>query len=316
MKIKFNLLNLIINKNYINQRLDKAIYLIIKKYSRNKIIKLIKNKQVYINNTIVKKPNTKTKENDNIIIKIYKKKKNIKFKIKLNIVYEDNYILIINKKSGLVVHPGIGNENNTLMNSLIYNYPKINNNIPRYGIIHRLDKNTTGLIIIAKNINTYNILIEKMKKRKIIRIYKTIVWGEIKYNGLINKPISRNKKKRTIMSINTDGKQAITTFKVIENFKYFTFLNVKLYTGRTHQIRVHMKYINHPIIGDKVYKNNIFYKKKINKNINKLIKKLNRQALHASTLIFLHPIQKNIIKINTPLPNDMLNILHELRINN
>ncbi len=300
------------------KRLDLCLLNILKKYSRNQIKYFIKNKQIYVNNIVCIKPSKKIKKNNIITIKINKTKKIIKPKkqnISLNIIYEDKNIIIINKKKGLVVHPGSGNNNNTLMNSIIYHYPNIYKNVPRCGIIHRLDKNTTGLLIIAKDIKTYNILVKKLKKKKIKRIYKTIVLGNIKKKGSINKPISRNKYNRTEMSINKNGKKALTYFKIIEKFNFCTFLKIILDTGRTHQIRVHMKYIKNPILGDKIY--NIksgFFEKKIEKYIPNEIKKLNRQALHASTLIFNHPIKKTKINISSPLPHDIYNILFKLRL--
>ncbi len=309
-----------IKKNIKNIRLDIFLTKFIKKFSRNKIIKVIKKGYIYINNIVIFKPNKKIKHKDIILIKKINIKKNIYLpnkKISINKVYEDKYILIINKKKNLIVHPGFGHINDTLMNKLMYIYPNIYKNIPRCGIIHRLDKNTTGLLIIAKKKNIYNLLISNLKKKKIIRIYKAIVFGNIKYKGKINKPISRNKYKRTIMSINKYGKKAITNFKIIENFNFCTYLNIKIETGRTHQIRVHMNYINHPIIGENIYtKKNIIEKFKIPLNIKKTIKNFKNQALHASTLKFNHPYKKNKIIINIPLPKNMLNLIFKLRKNN
>ncbi len=307
-----------IKQIYKKNRLDLYLVNILKKYSRNKIQKIIKNKQIYINNFICTKSNKKIHKNDLIQITLKKKEKINKIKkknIPLNIVYEDNHLIIINKKNGIIVHPGVENNKNTIMNSIIYHYPNIYKNIPRCGIVHRLDKNTTGLLIIAKEIKTYNILIEKIKNKKITRIYKTIVLGKTNKKGLINKPISRNKYNRTQMSINKKGKQAITYFKVLENFNFLTLLKVILNTGRTHQIRVHMKYIKHPILGEKTYTlKNQSIKKKIKKYISKETKQLNRQALHASTLIFTHPIIKTKLNISSPLPKDMNNLIFKLRL--
>ncbi len=296
-----------------SKRLDLNIKNFIKKYSRNKIINLIKNKYVKINNKIITKPSKKIKNKDIIIIKYKKKKRYIPSKISLNIVYEDKYLIIINKKNNIIVHPGAGNTKNTILNSIIYYYPKIYKKIPRCGIIHRLDKNTTGLLIISKKIEVYNKLINYMKKRKISRIYKTIVFGKINKNGIINIPISRNKYKRTIMSVNKKGKKAITYYKIIKKFSFCTFIKVILCTGRTHQIRVHMNYINHPIIGEKIYTNKNIKKYKIPYNVKKKIKKLNRQALHAYLIKFKHPINKKKIKIKIKLPKDIKKLLDEIK---
>ncbi len=310
-------INLKIKNIFNKKRLDITIKKYIKKYSRNKIIKLIKNKCVNVNNIIITKQSKIIKKND--IINIKKINNNIKIKpskIPINIIYEDKYILIINKKNNSIVHPGSGNYNNTILNSIIYYYPKIiKKKIPRCGIIHRLDKNTTGLLIIAKSIKSYNNLIKQIKKNKIKRIYKSIVFGKIKNNGYINKPISRNKYKRTIMSINKNGKKAITHYKKIKIFNFCTLLKIKLQTGRTHQIRTHMNYINHPIIGEKIYTNKNIKKYKISKKTTKIIKNIKRQMLHASILKFKHPINNNIIKINSKLPKDFINLIIYLKVN-
>ncbi len=304
-KIKNNISNIRIDiflKKKINQ-------------SRNNIKKIIKKKKIYINKILCKKPGKKLKINDVIHIKKIEKKiikYNPNKKIPLNKVYEDKYILIINKKNNIVTHPGYGHINDTIMNKLIFSYPIINKQLPRCGLIHRLDKNTTGLIIIAKKKNIYESLINDMKKRKITRIYKAIVLGKIKKNGIINKPISRNKFKRTTMSINKKGKKAITLFKIIEQFNVCTLLKIKLKTGRTHQIRLHMNYLNHPIVGEKIYtKKKIINKIKKIKKYNFLLN-FNRQALHASKIIFKHPKKKKIV-INSNIPNDIYDLIFNLR---
>ncbi len=298
------------NKERIDIFLSKKI-----NYSRNKIKNIIKKKRVFINKKIVKKQNKKINIGDEILIYIYIKKKYIQKnkKIPLNKIYEDKYIIIINKKNNIIVHPGAGHKNDTLINKLAYCYPNIEKKIPRCGIVHRLDKNTTGLMIIAKNKKIYNILVDKIKKKKIIRIYKAIVIGKIKKSGKIKTNISRNKHKRTIMSINKKGKKSLTYFKIIEKFNYFTFIEIKLDTGRTHQIRLHMNYINFPIIGEKIYTKKNIISKNIDKKLYKKIKNFKRQALHASTLIFKHPISKKKIVINSPLPNDINNLLFNIR---
>ncbi|WP_246208895.1 RluA family pseudouridine synthase [Enterobacteriaceae endosymbiont of Donacia simplex] len=233
----------------------------------------------------------------------------------LNIVYNDKYILVINKTTNLVVHPANKNQNNTLFNSLLYYYPYLRD-IPRAGIIHRLDKNTTGLMIIAKNMNSYLFLKKELKNHNIIREYEAIVNGIIENNGIINYPIKRIYKKHNIyMQINVLGKKAITKYFVKDIFKAHTYLRIRLQTGRTHQIRVHLSYINHSIVGDPVYKKsqntsliNNFYKKKINEIIQ-------RQALHACYLKFMHPFFNINIKLYSILPNDINNLINFLKKN-
>ncbi len=300
-----------------SKRLDINIKNILKKYSRNKIIKLIKKKKIKLNNNIVTKPSKKIKKKDKITIKYKKnKKKKIKsYKYPLKIIYQDKYILIINKKNNIVVHPGSGNKKKTILNSIKYYYPYICKKVPRCGIIHRLDKNTTGLLIISKTIKSYKKLTNNIKKKKIIKMYKTIVYGKIKKNGFINAPILRNKYKRTQMCINKNGRKSITEYKIIKNYKFFTFLKIILHTGRTHQIRVHLNHINHPIVGEKIYTNKNIKKYKISYKIKKKIKKLNRQALHAYFIKFKHPIKKKKINIKIKIPKDMKQIIKEIKKN-
>ncbi|QJC32229.1 RluA family pseudouridine synthase [Enterobacteriaceae endosymbiont of Donacia versicolorea] len=256
--------------------------------------------------------------NDIIKINAIISNKNIKWKaqnIPLNIVYNDNYILVINKQSNFVVHPANKNMENTLFNSLLYYYP-ILRNLPRAGIIHRLDKDTTGLMIIAKNIHSYMFLKKELKKHNITREYETVVNGIINKNGIINYPIKRiYKKKNIVMEINSLGKKSITKYFIKNIFKIHSHLKIRLKTGRTHQIRVHLSYINHSIVGDTVYKNkkNIFlYNNIYNKYINKIIK---RQALHACCLKFIHPFYKIFIELNSSLPNDMIKLINFLKKN-
>ncbi|WP_343183324.1 RluA family pseudouridine synthase [Buchnera aphidicola (Neophyllaphis podocarpi)] len=228
--------------------------------------------------------------------------------INLDIIYEDKDIIVINKPYNLVVHPGAGNLNGTVLNALLYrDYKMIN--IPRVGIVHRLDKNTSGLMVIAKNIISYNILINYFKLHKVKRYYKSIVYGNVDSNIKINYPIARHKIYRTKMSINNRGKESITNCKVISYFKNFSFLFISLETGRTHQIRVHLSHINHPIVGDKLYINNrhkMIYKKNF---LNKKINEFHRQALHAFMLELYHPITKKKMKWRISLPYDMISLI-------
>lgn len=295
------------------ERLDKIIFFELKKYSRSLIKKWIINKKIKINNNTIVKPSTKVFKNDKILINIEIEKKN-KYEaqnIKLNHIYEDNDILIINKHNNIIVHPGAGNTKNTILNALIYFYPD-SINLPRAGIVHRLDKNTTGLMVIAKNINSYLTLIKQFKQQKIKREYEAVVFGVIQKNGTIIQPIMRHPKKRIKMMVHNNGKKAITHFKVLKNFNNCTHIRLKLETGRTHQIRVHMSYIKHFIIGDKLYS------PKNRKNI-LLIKELenfHRQALHAVKLSIQHPENKKIMHFHSSLPEDIKKLIFYLEKNN
>ncbi|MCW5197562.1 23S rRNA pseudouridine(1911/1915/1917) synthase RluD [Buchnera aphidicola] len=297
-------------------RIDKVLPKLFPIFSRNYFKKCINKNYVLVNNIIITSPNFKIMEGDILNIKIFFKQEKffLPQKIKLNIVYEDTFLLIINKPSSLVVHPGYGNSHNTLLNGLIFYYKNIIT-IPQNGIVHRLDKDTTGLIIIAKTISTYFILKKMIKLRKIYREYDAIVLGKIKFGGMINAPIKRHKFKRTHMTVSINGKTAITHYKIKKKFNTCTWLKVKLETGRTHQIRVHMLYIKHPIVGDKKYKYYLnFFKDLNNSKLYSVIKSFPRQALHASKLKFFHPItnKKMYFKIN--LPQDMINLIYKLNV--
>ncbi|CAL4322507.1 Ribosomal large subunit pseudouridine synthase D [Buchnera aphidicola (Periphyllus testudinaceus)] len=306
----------IISKKKFNKcRVDKVLSKLFPKYSRSNFKKSILKNYLYVNNSIVNSPNFKIKKGDFLNIKLKIEKKCIfPEDIFLDIIYEDKYLLVINKPSSLVVHPGIKNFKGTLLNGLIYHFKNIKK-LPRAGIIHRLDKDTTGLIIVAKTVSSYCLLKKMMKLRKIIRKYKALVLGKVLYGGFVNSPIQRNKNRRTCMTINCLGKKSVTHYKVKKKFKNSTFLKLRLETGRTHQIRVHMLSINHPIVGDKKYKCNLnnFFKLKKNNNSFKLIKNFNRQALHAYKIIFIHPITKKKIILKSKLPKDMNNLISNLK---
>ncbi|WGH26165.1 MAG: RluA family pseudouridine synthase [Candidatus Shikimatogenerans bostrichidophilus] len=321
-----------VNKIYKNKkRIDKFLFKFFKKknISRIKIQKNIKKGNVLLNNNKIKKKQY-IKIND-IITFFYKKnffkkkkKKIIKNKnIKIKIHYEDDDLLIINKQPGLVVHPGHGNYNNTLLNWLKYYLNKnikLNYNNYRLGLLHRLDKYTSGLLIIAKNIKSFNNLKKQFLKKKIIKKYIALVWGKPKkYKNKIKNYIGRNLKNRIKMNVFDNkkyGKLSITNYKILNYFNYFSLIKCKIITGRTHQIRVHLKHIGNPIFndiiygGNKIIKNIIFNNSfLIKKKINKCFKILSRQALHAYYLKFIHPKKKKIIKFSTNLPNDIKKLL-------
>ncbi|WWP00156.1 MAG: 23S rRNA pseudouridine(1911/1915/1917) synthase RluD [Candidatus Dasytiphilus stammeri] len=307
-----------ISERQVGQRLDKVLVELFPKYSRCCLKKWILGNQVWLENKIVDKPKTKIKNLAKIILNVPIDSDNLvkAQPIDLNVIYEDHEILILNKPMNLVVHPGAGNNDRTLLNGLLYYYPKIIS-VPRAGIVHRLDKNTTGLMIIAKTPLVQQYLVESIKKRNIIRQYEAITIGVIRSGGFINQSISRDPNKRTIMKINSlTGKSAITHYRVLERFKAHTHIFLQLETGRTHQIRVHMAYINHPIVGDKFYPGH----KKLHQLPSNLsldvvsqLKAFKRQALHASRLGFYHPIRKIYMEYKVPLPEDMLDLISVLR---
>jgi len=297
----------------LGERLDLVLSKLFKEYSRSYLKQLIITNQVYINKNIVNQPDKKILGGEILTVYTFSQNKESNFpeNIFLNVIYEDNDILIINKPAGLVVHPGSGNKRGTLLNALLYHYKKIKD-VPRAGIVHRLDKDTTGLMVIAKTIVSYNYLLKLLKRRKITRGYEAIVKGKMISGGTINKPIMRHHTKKICMTVHNSGKNAVTHYKIINRFNCHTHISIRLETGRTHQIRVHMLHIKYPLVGDHLYGGSM-YQLSLRKdnNINKIYK-FPRQALHANYLAFHHPITQNLISWTIPLPKDMQELISQL----
>ena len=249
-----------------NKRIDQYLGSLWQDVSRESIKKSIISNEVLINNKAINKANIKLKEKDIItFIKKHKPKVDSWKPIagELDIIYEDEHLLIINKPPGLVTHPGAGYHENTVAQTVLAHYPD-SKNLPRAGIVHRLDQETSGVMVIAKSELAFNSLTKQLKTRSVTRQYEALVWGHIIAGNTIIAPIGRDKQKRKYMSVNKDGKEAITHYVVKDRFPHITSLNVSLETGRTHQIRVHMAWIKHPIVGDQQYgKNNIYQKSSI-----------------------------------------------------
>ncbi len=314
-------LKLNINKELSSQRLDKVLTKSLTQYSRTQIKTLILSGNVIKNNIQIKDPSYITKENENYSVKIFVKKET-KFQpedIDLDIIYEDEDLLIINKPPNLVMHPAPGNENGTLVNALIH-YTKnhlsnINSNT-RPGIVHRLDKDTSGILVVAKNNEIHIKLSNQFKDHSISRKYKAIVWGTPN-SQQIEGYIERNKKNRKKMSLNNKGfgKYSKTEIKLEKSFGIASIVDCVLHTGRTHQIRLHLTSKNSPIVGDKIYgKSKINQFGKDQKEFNKfmILKNFERQALHAYHLGFIHPSSRKKMDFNVDLPQDFKNLIELL----
>ena len=269
-------------------------------YSRSLIAKMLEDEFILVNGSKCK-ANYNVRLNDEIFIKEgYLEDTKVESEdIPINIVYEDSDLMIINKESGMVVHPGCGNSHGTLVNALMHytsNLSNVNGEV-RPGIVHRIDKDTSGLMIVAKNNKTHELLADMLSKHEIKRDYIALIKGEFMHDtATIDAPIGRDKMDRKKMAVTADNsKNAITHLKVVERYKGYTLVRLTLETGRTHQIRVHSKYINHPILGDSLYGNS--------SNL------ISRQALHSYKVSFIHPISKEKIIFDIPLPEDMNCIL-------
>ena len=319
------IINLIVDKNNQNKRVDIFLSKYEEKISRTKIKNLIEKGYLEINNQIVLEPSKKISVKDKVKLEVPKLKKlEIKpYKYKLDIIYEDNDVMVINKPAGLVVHPGAGNFDNTLVNALI-NYDKKNlssiNGELRPGIVHRLDKDTSGVIIVAKNNFAHTHLSKQFNEHSIDRKYIALVWGKLRpQKGEIKTFITRSSKNRQLMDVSqTKGKLAITNYKTIEIYENarvptLSLVEYRLKTGRTHQIRVHMKFKGNPILGDKSYKKKLKKLKDVDPELNEIIKKIDRQCLHAKSLGFLHPTKNQRLFFESKLPNDLHKIVKKLR---
>jgi len=296
----------IVTKEEENLRIDKFLSSKDKDFSRVYFSRLIKTGDVRVNETTVS-PSYKIKNLDRIDVNFVKKEvnENIEpYKFKLDIIYEDNDIIVINKPKGLVVHPGDGHHSDTLVNALIYAKKQLStiNGLERVGIVHRIDKNTSGLLLVCKNDYAHNFIAAQLKNHTMHREYYALVLGVINEdNGKIVAPIGRDRKNRIKMAVDlVNGRDAVTHFSVIKRFKKYTLLSCKLETGRTHQIRVHMDYIHHPVIGDPLYgKNNcLLYN--------------NGQLLHAYQLTFIHPTTKKEMTFTCPIPKYFQDIIDKL----
>lgn len=292
-----------VDENFQGKRLDIYLSEKFNELSRSRIKKLIEEELILLNDKS-QKPSTKLNLNDVITVKKFsdEKKEIISQNIALDIVYEDDDVLIINKPRGMVVHPANGNYENTLVNALLHylgdNLSSVNG-IERAGIVHRIDKDTSGLLLVAKNDKAHIHLAEQLKNHTITRKYTLICHGIIDETMTIETMIGRNPKNRLQMAVVKEGKYAHTTIKPIELFDKYTYAAAILKTGRTHQIRVHLKYINHPIVGDTTYSN---YKEKIN-----------GQLLHAGLLGFIHPTTQQYLEFTVKEPDIFIKELKKLR---
>ncbi len=294
-------------------RLDNALVKLFPDYSRARLQKWIKNGDALVNGQIMR-PKDIVVGGESVLlnVQIMDEVSLDPEAIALDIVYEDDFLIVINKPAGLIVHPGAGNPSGTMANALLHHMPELRS-VPRVGIVHRLDKDTTGLLVVAKDLKTHTHLVEQLQKRTVSRKYIALVYGEMISGGTVDEPIGRHSVDRKRMAVKPSmGRPAITHYRIRKKYNGFTLLDVKLETGRTHQIRVHMSHIKFPIIGDLVYG------RKMNAGKNSTLQLLSnfpRQALHAAELSFVHPKKLSEVTFSAPLPADFQELIDILEIN-
>jgi 23S rRNA pseudouridine1911/1915/1917 synthase len=307
---------IILDEDFSSMRLDQALAHSFPEYSRAQLQGFIKSGQVLINNTVSTKQRTQVHAGDRIGFTPTAKRKEewLAQDIPINVVYEDDDLLIVNKASPMVVHPGSGVYEDTLVNALLHHCPSLNQ-LPRAGLIHRLDKETTGLLVVAKTLEAHRSLTEQMQARSIKRIYQAVVQAPLVAGGTVDAPIARHPVARTKMAVpQQGGRTAVTHYRVKTRFRHHTHLQLQLETGRTHQIRVHMQHIRHPIVGDPTY-SRLKIPRECTSELRDCLQNFNRQALHAFELALTHPATGERISWTAELPQDFQHLLTALENN-
>ncbi len=289
------------------QRLDQALSALLPEFSRNRIQNWIRARKIAVDDAW---GTTKMKVSGGESVRVEiepdpNATPDAPEAIPLDVVFEDPMLMVINKPVGLVVHPGSGNRQGTLLNALLHWVPQVAE-LPRAGIVHRLDKDTSGLLVVAKTLRAHTDLVRQLQARTVKREYLALVYGEVDRSGTVDAPLARDPHNRTKRTVHSMGKEAVTHYDVVERFPGLTLLRCKLETGRTHQIRVHMQHIGHPLVGDTVYSASRRSHLRI---------PFPRQALHAEKLGLIHPVTQEFMQWECPLPPDFASLLHALREN-
>lgn len=318
-------LSLTVDRNQESLRIDKYLMLFRQNSTRNKISQSCRAGNVVVNGKPVKQ-NYKVKPGDQISVLLARPPREnviVPQDIPINIVYEDDDVLVVDKAAGMVVHPGHGNWDGTLVNALAFHFEKegVKTDLDRIGLVHRIDKDTSGLLVVAKNEYALSYLAKQFFDHTTKRLYWAFVWGNLEENeGTIQGNIGRHQKNRMQMAVYEDGSQgkhAVTHYKVIERFRYMTWVECKLETGRTHQIRAHFKHIGHTLFNDERYEGNVVMRginlPKYRQFIQNVFEILPRHALHAHTLGFVHPVTKKEMYFESPMPEDMTKAIEKWR---
>lgn len=301
-------------------RMDQAIAQAFPDYSRSRLTAWLKDGKISVNGVTCVPQRTPVEggEQVELLVEPERQTEAAPENIPLNVVYSDEHIIVINKPAGLVVHPGAGNASGTLMNALLHHFPELRL-LPRAGIVHRLDKDTSGLLVIARSLPAHKTLIEALSDRDMHREYMAVAQGILVAGGTVELPIGRHPRERTRMAVTENGREAITHYRVAEKFRQHTLLRVQLETGRTHQIRVHMAHLKLPLLGDPDYGGRLRLPKGASDTLIEVLRGFRRQALHAARLELEHPATGELMAWEAPIPADMqllINLLREdLRLN-
>ena len=295
------------------KRLDQALAGLFPDYSRSRLQKWLKDGQITLNGQHAR-AREKVYGGEEVVIQAQLEEEGHwqAEAIPLDIVFEDEHILVINKPAGLVVHPAAGNSHGTMLNALLHHAPELAQ-VPRAGIVHRLDKDTTGLLVVARTLPAQKYLVEQLQARAFLREYLAVVNGVLVSGGSVDAPIGRHPVQRKRMAVVESGKEAITHYRIQERFRHHSLLNLRLETGRTHQIRVHMAHIQHPLIGDPVYGGRLKLPPRCSDRLAQTLRKFHRQALHAARLGLEHPVTGEQMEWEVPMPEDMEQLLKALR---
>ena len=305
-----------LDESYLGQRIDQVAALIWNDYSRERLKQWLKDGHLLVNGNSVK-PKYKC-EGDEVLtlnVELEAQTRSLPEDIPLNIIYEDDDILVINKPVGMVVHPGAGNSTGTLVNALLHHYPK-SSELARAGLVHRIDKDTSGLLVVAKSLESQFSLSKQLAKKSVYRIYDVVVYGNIIAGGTIDEPIKRHPVDRVRMTVLPGGKDAVTHYNVKERFQHFTRVQARLETGRTHQIRVHFSYIGYGLVGDQVYMPRVRLPAGSSELLADTLRGFKRQALHAAKLGLVHPKTGEDMMFEAPWPEDFAQLVDVLRTEN
>ena len=293
-------------------RLDQALAALFPDYSRSRLQAWTREGRVSVNGE-ARRPRDRVEFGDRLALRalIEDRVECVAEDIPLDIVFEDEHLLVVDKPAGLVVHPAAGNPAGTLLNALLHHDPELAA-LPRAGIVHRLDKDTTGLLVVGRTQAAHKRLVEAMAAREIHREYRALVVGSMPAGGLIDLPIGRHPSQRTRMAVNPMGKPSVTHFRVLEQFRGHTLLKVTLETGRTHQIRVHMAHLRHPVFGDPVYGGRLRLPPGASEELKQVLRDFHRQALHAKRLDLVHPVSGRRMRFTCPMPEDLRGLIEAL----